>query len=66
MGGSKNVMYQYNGSDHKICIWIHRPLTLISDQGIHFINDTIGILTNHFLLQQMTSTTYYLQGNGQA
>jgi hypothetical protein len=42
------------------------PLTLISDQDIHFINDTIGILTNHFLLRHITLTTYYLRGNGQA
>ncbi len=36
-----------------------------SDQGTHFINYTIEIFTNHFLLQHMTLTTYYLQGNGQ-
>jgi hypothetical protein len=41
-------------------------LILINDQGTHFINDTIEILTNHFLLQHTTSTTYYPQGNGQA
>jgi hypothetical protein len=40
-------------------------LTLVNDQGIHFINDAIEIFTNHFLLRHMTSTTYYLQGNGQ-
>jgi hypothetical protein len=26
-------------------------VTLVNDQGIHFINDTIEILTNNFLLQ---------------
>jgi hypothetical protein len=38
---------------------------LVSDQGIHFINDAIKIFTNHFLLWHTTSTTYYPQGNGQ-
>jgi hypothetical protein len=36
------------------------------DQGVHFINDAIKYLTYHFLLQHVNSTTYYLQGNGQA
>jgi hypothetical protein len=30
-----------------------------------FINEAIEILINHFLLRHTTSTTYYLQGNGQ-
>jgi hypothetical protein len=41
-------------------------LILTSDQSIHFINDAIEILTNHFMLQHTTSTTYYPQSNGQA
>jgi hypothetical protein len=41
-------------------------LTIITDQGIHFINDAIKYLTNHFLLKHVSSTTYYPQGNGQA
>jgi len=40
------------------------PLTIVTYQGIHFINDVIKYLTNHFLLKNMSSTTYYLQGNG--
>lgn len=40
-------------------------LHLISDEGGHFINNDIHALTEHFLLQHTTSTTYYLQGNGQ-
>ncbi len=41
------------------------PLTLVIDQGVHFINDAINYLTDHFLLKHASSTTYYLQGNGQ-
>jgi hypothetical protein len=41
-------------------------LILVNDQGNHFINDNIKILTNHFLLWHTTLTTYYPQGNGQA
>ncbi len=42
------------------------PLTIVIDQGVHFINDAIKYLTNHFLLKHVSSTTYYPQGNGQA
>jgi hypothetical protein len=45
--------------------WIGYLLTLVSDQGTHFINNAIEILTNHFILWHITSTNYYLQGNGQ-
>jgi hypothetical protein len=41
------------------------PLTLVSDQGVHFINDTIQTLTMHFLFKHTSSTTYYPQKNGQ-
>jgi hypothetical protein len=34
-------------------------LILISDQGTHFINNAIEILTHHFQLWHMTLTTYY-------
>jgi hypothetical protein len=27
------------------------PLTIVTDQGVHFINDIIKHLTNHFLLK---------------
>ncbi len=36
------------------------PLTLVSDQGTHFINEAIKILTTHFLFRHINSTTYYL------
>jgi hypothetical protein len=42
------------------------PLTIVIDQGVHFINDAIKYLTNHFLMKHVSSTTYYPQGNGQA
>jgi hypothetical protein len=41
------------------------PLTIIVDQTVHFINDAIKYLTNHFLMKHVSSTTYYPQGNGQ-
>jgi hypothetical protein len=43
------------------CILIRSryPLTMIIDQGVHFINDVIKYLTNHFLLKRVSSTTYY-------
>ncbi len=41
------------------------PLIIITNQKIHFVNDAIKYLTNHFLLKRVNSTTYYLQGNGQ-
>ncbi len=40
------------------------PLTIVTNQGVHFINDAIKYLTNHFLMKYVNSTTYYLQGNG--
>jgi hypothetical protein len=33
-----------------ILTWFGCPLILVNDQGTHFINDAIKILTNHFLL----------------
>ncbi len=42
------------------------PLTLVIDQGVHFINDVIKYLIDHFLLKHVSSTTYYPEGNGQA
>ncbi len=35
-------------------------------QGVHFINDAIKYLIDHFLLKHVNFTTCYLQGNGQA
>jgi hypothetical protein len=41
------------------------PLTIIIDHGVHFINDVIKYLTDHFLMKHVSSTTYYSYGNGQ-
>jgi hypothetical protein len=35
------------------------PLTIIIDQGVHFINDAIKYLTNHFLMKHVSFTTHY-------
>ncbi len=40
------------------------PLTIVTNQGVHFINDVIKYLTNHLLLKHVSLTTYYFQGNG--
>ena len=40
------------------------PLTLISDQGTHFINRTIKTLTDQFQIDHRRITTYHPQLNG--
>jgi len=35
------------------------PLTIVKDQGLHFINDIIIHLTKHFLLKHVNFITYY-------
>lgn len=42
------------------------PFTLVSDQGTHFINDTIEVLTIHFLLRHTDCTTHYPHVKNQA
>jgi hypothetical protein len=42
------------------------PFTIVINQGVHFINDTIKHLTKYFILKHVISTTYYPQGNKQA
>jgi hypothetical protein len=40
-------------------VWM--PLTIVINQGIHFINDVVKYLTNHFLLKHVSSTTLSLR-----
>jgi hypothetical protein len=35
------------------------PLTIVTDQGVHFIDDTTKHLTKQFLLKHVSSITYY-------
>jgi len=37
------------------------PLTIVTYQRVHFINDVIKYLTDHFMLKHVNSTTYYPQ-----
>jgi hypothetical protein len=41
------------------------PLTIVTNQGTHFINNVIRYLIDHFILRHTSSTVYYPQGNGQ-
>jgi hypothetical protein len=41
------------------------PLTIVTNQGIHFINGAIHYLINHFILRYTNSIIYYPQRNGQ-
>lgn len=42
------------------------PLEIVSDQGSHFLNETMEILTSTFMIKHRKSTTYYPRCNGQA
>jgi len=42
------------------------PTHFVNDQGSHFINKTIEVLIEEFIIVHHKSTTCYLQGNGQA
>jgi hypothetical protein len=50
--------------DH-IIIRFGYPLTIINDQGTHFINDVIHYLIDHFILRHTSSIVYCPQKNGQ-
>jgi transposase InsO family protein len=39
---------------------------LVSDQGSHYINKTIEIFVEEFMISHPKSTIYYPQGSGQA
>ncbi len=55
-----NLLY-----DH-ILTWFGCPLTIVTNQGTHFINDVICYLTDHFILRHTNFIVYYPQGDGQA
>jgi transposase InsO family protein len=40
------------------------PLTLINDQGTHFVNETIHVLIKKFLIDHRRTMTYHPQENG--
>jgi len=48
-----------------ILIRFRCPLTIVTDQGVCFINDAIKYLTYQLLMKHVSSTTYYFQRNGQ-
>ncbi|MCO5563575.1 hypothetical protein L7F22_017220 [Adiantum nelumboides] len=51
--------------EHIICRY-GCPIELVSDQGTHFINDTVEILTEIFSIKHHKSTLCYPRCNGQA
>ena len=42
------------------------PIEIVSDQGVHFVNDVIEFLLNEFMVIQRKSAPYHPQANGQA
>jgi hypothetical protein len=50
--------------DH-ILTWFGCPFIVVTNQGTHFINDTIHYLTDHFVLRHTNFPIYYPQWNGQ-
>ena len=41
------------------------PIDIMSDQGVHFINEVIEFLLEEFMVIHRRSTPYYPQANGQ-
>ena len=42
------------------------PIELVSDQGTHFLNEVIHVLTHWHMIIHKKLTVYYPQANGQA
>jgi hypothetical protein len=40
------------------------PLTIVTNQSTHFINDVIKYFIGHFIFRHTSSIMYYPQGNG--
>ena len=40
------------------------PIKLVSDQGMHFLNELIHVLTHRHMIIHKKSTIYYPQANG--
>ena len=41
------------------------PIEIVSDQGVHFVNEVIEFLLNEFMVVCWTLTPYHLQANVQ-
>ncbi len=54
-----NFLYKH------IIIQFGCPLTIVTNQGVDFINDVIRYFIDHFIFKHISSIVYYLQGNGQ-
>ena len=42
------------------------PIEIVSDQGVHFVNEVIEFLLNEFMVIHRKSAPYHPQANGQA
>jgi hypothetical protein len=70
MGGITSTSHQHYCSNYQV-LYEHIltrfrcPLTIVTNQGTHFINDVIKYLADHFILRHTNFTIYYQKRNGQ-
>jgi hypothetical protein len=68
VGGSSSTLHQHYSNYQVLYKHILTrfgcPLTIVTDQSTHFINDEIRYLTDHSILRHTNSIVYYPQGNG--